>query len=749
VLAREGKLEEAESYLGKAHEIAVAQFPAAKYPRGHDELAQSWCDLGRVAQARGDFAKARGLFEKAIHNYEDRLSQAFPEGHPSIARTLADLGRVSWSDGDCPAAKRYFQQSLDMRKRLYPAVAFPAGHPLLANALRDLGGICLDGGESDQAYRLFKQAAMMDYEVVASFFGGGSEAELLNLVARRFQSLDLVLNAWRHTDVPATDVYPYVWMRRGLVPRLFACRHQAIQGSLENAGSAEYTRYVALRRELSRSLFVSVGNDSNRTSVQLRGLHDLNAMKEELERKLAGRIGTSPREAIERYGRFESLVDALPENSVLIDVVRSARGALRRDLFTHDLRFCDAGYTAFIMAPKRALVCVDLGDAAEIEELAATWQQELASERPPGDAGQRLVRLVWEPLRAHVPAATEVVYVVPDGALCGIPWGALPRPADPGVLLEDFAFAILPNAQFLLEELGERTAGDKGFQRMLAVGAVDYGASDARNAHQGMGLNRVQWPPLEGSRTELDAAVSAAAGRNITLLAGNDATVENVLDHLPEVDCAHLATHGFYVDEQFGSTLKLAAIAHGSHALEKNRNRATVLRRNPLVRSGLALAGANQLGGADELGIPREPVGILTADDIATRNYGDLKLVVLSACETGLGDVANADGTLGLQAAFHMAGARNVIASLWKIDDEATAELMADFYRFLWQENRTPLEALREAQLALLRRVTPTQTGDSRGPDLSTVVPLKSNKAATRTPGTYHWAAFVLSGPGF
>ncbi|MBM4092594.1 MAG: CHAT domain-containing protein [Planctomycetes bacterium] len=741
-------MEEAESYLRKAHEIAVAQFPETKYPRGHDELAQSWCDLGRVAQARGDLDQARGLFEQALHSYEDRLGQAFPQGHPSIARTLADLGRVRWSEGDYPAAKRYFQESLDMRKRLYPTDAFPAGHPLLANALRDLGGVCVDAGEHDEAYRLFKQAARMDYEVVASFFGSGSEAELLNLVARRFQSLDLVLNAWRHTDVPATDVYPFVWMRRGLVPRLFACRQRAIQESLENADSAEYTRYVASRRALSRSLFVSVGSDSARTSVQLGKLHELNAQKEDLERKLAGRIGTSSREAIEQFPRYESLVETLPENSVVIDLVRCVRFKAGKDLFAQGLQDRDAGFTAFILARKRGLACVDLGDAAEIEELAVTWQQELASDRP-GDAGQRLVRLLWEPLHVHFPAATQVVYVVPDGALCGIPWGALPRPADSGVLLEDYAFAILPNAQLLLQQLGQCTPGDNRFQRVLAVGAVDYGTLDAEDANPAMGLKRVQWLPLEGSRTELATTVSAAAGRHITLLSGNEATVEKVLDHLPEVDCAHLATHGFYVDEQFGSTLKLAAIDHGSHSLEKNRNRATVLRRNPLVRSGLALAGANQLGGADELGVPREPVGILTADDIATRNCEDLKLVVLSACETGLGDVANADGTLGLQAAFHMAGARNVIASLWKIDDEATAEIMADFYRLLWQENRTPLEALREAQLTFLRRLKPTQTGDSRGPDLSTVVPLKSNNAATRTPGAYHWASFVLSGPGF
>ena len=77
---------------------------------------------------------------------------------------------------------------------------------------------------------------------------------------------------------------------------------------------------------------------------------------------------------------------------------------------------------------------------------------------------------------------------------------------------------------------------------------------------------------------------------------------------------------------------------------------------------------------------------------------------MLSACETGLGLVGGGEGVFGLQRAFHLAGAHNVVASLWKVDDQATAALMALFYDRLWQQGKPPLEALREAQLALYRQ---------------------------------------------
>lgn len=145
--------------------------------------------------------------------------------------------------------------------------------------------------------------------------------------------------------------------------------------------------------------------------------------------------------------------------------------------------------------------------------------------------------------------------------------------------------------------------------------------------------------------------------------------------------------------------------------------------------------------------------GILTADAIAAMPLADLQLAVLSACETGLGDVAGGEGVFGLQRAFHQAGTKNVVVSLWKVNDEPTAALMRLFYRNLWEQNLPPLEALRQAQLSLYRhpaQVTALASA-TRGPNFNKVVKLVEGGIVEPTAprsSPRRWAAFVLSGTG-
>jgi CHAT domain-containing protein len=163
-----------------------------------------------------------------------------------------------------------------------------------------------------------------------------------------------------------------------------------------------------------------------------------------------------------------------------------------------------------------------------------------------------------------------------------------------------------------------------------------------------------------------------------------------------------------------------------------------------LVLSGLVFAGANQGDAPDR--------GILTAEAIVGLRLDDMDLAVLSACETGLGEVAGGEGVFGLQRAFHIAGARNVAASLWKVDDDATAALMVLFYRNLWIEKKEPLEALRQAQLHLYRH--PEQIpglAKTRGVDFTErELPKVDDDPAVKETRTHarKWAAFVLSGDG-
>ena len=240
--------------------------------------------------------------------------------------------------------------------------------------------------------------------------------------------------------------------------------------------------------------------------------------------------------------------------------------------------------------------------------------------------------------------------------------------------------------------------------------------------------------------------------------------IENSLRQLlPSAGYVHLATHGFFADPKFhsdfGHEVQGEQLSAGAHELAAGLQTG-VTTRNPLLLSGIVLAGANLPPQTDSLGLPTGQDGILTAEEIVSLDLRNTELVVLSACDTGLGPVAGGEGVMGLTRAFHLAGARNVVASLWKVDDRATAVLMRLFYHHLWTE-KPPIEALRQAQLTLYRR--PELLDDSaqldrlvasRGLDVNRPLPVPaappkpSPGSPARTTPARHWAAFILSGPG-
>jgi CHAT domain-containing protein len=256
------------------------------------------------------------------------------------------------------------------------------------------------------------------------------------------------------------------------------------------------------------------------------------------------------------------------------------------------------------------------------------------------------------------------------------------------------------------------------------------------------------WRELPGTLDELNAVTQLARPRAVVRLQGANAGTAQLLRELPRARWAHIATHGFFADPSIPSVLRPDPKLFSSIG----RERVGAGLRNPLVLSGLVLAGANRPS-ADVDGSTRDDLGILTAEAIAGLPLQDLELVVLSACETGLGLVGGGEGVFGLQRAFHLAGAHNVVASLWKVDDQATAALMAIFYDQLRREHKPAIEALRTAQLRLYHH--PECIGElakARGtPDFDKLVqrpePGPDRATAEHAP-IEKWAAFVLSGWG-
>jgi CHAT domain-containing protein/Tfp pilus assembly protein PilF len=719
------KQEEAEAVAREVLAMNRALYPKARYPDGHAYLANSLHNLGILLQDRGKLDDAEALLRECLQMRRALFPpKRFARGHPDLAATLDNLGVLRAEQGDRAGAEALYREALAMRRRLYPPEHFPAGHPLLAITLGNLGSLRHQQGDRAGAAAFLDKALRMQRAVTEGLLAGAAEAEMLNHLAHVPLTRDHYLSVTHSLADQDAASYLAVWQTRSLLARWLAQRRLSLLASADPDIRALDRRLTETRRELAQ-LLLAGGAGAGR-------VRELADRKEQLEKELARRL---PAVAAfqESAGRTPAdLQRALPAGMAFIDLLRyvrfeyptgKGRGAGRR---THY-------YVAFVLGRDQPLRRVELGPAAAIEEAASAVGEAIRKPKSEDRQAAALGRLLWAPLAAQLPPGTETIYLVPDAALTGVPWAALPGKKAGMVLLEDYALAVVPHGHFLLETLaGARQ--HRGQDMLLAVGDVAYDRPPAA---------ALSWPALPGTARELDRVLGLAGKRLAVVRRGPAASTGQLLTDLPQTRWAHLATHGFFADAKLRSVL---------HLSEKDDERGGtgekigVGARNPLVLSGLVLAGANRTA-ADA---PADR-GILTAEAIAGLNLDEMELAVLSACDTGRGEVAGGEGVFGLQRAFHIAGARNVIASLWQVDDEATAALMGLFYHQLWIEKKTPLEALRQAQLTLYHH--PERIGQLarlRGPDFEKAarLPATSGAASARRSPARLWAGFILSGLG-
>jgi CHAT domain-containing protein len=444
----------------------------------------------------------------------------------------------------------------------------------------------------------------------------------------------------------------------------------------------------------------------------------------------------------------------LPQGSAFIDLFRYT-------LFEQDPKVAGRPgekstphYLAFVLT-RDTIQRVELGEAALAEAALDGWLRAL--QEPGGAPATDVLRgRLWEPLARCLPAGTDTVYLAPDGALSRLPWAALPGDKLGTVLLERYTFAVVPHGRFLLARLRERKTDEQG-ARQLAVGGIRYddrpapAASPAGEQVTALPPERDgalgHWSELLGTALEVER-LRALAGPAVQTLTGREASSARLLRELPRARLAHLATHGFFAQKAFLDEQRREQEQWKTWQLQEKQTTALVGlgARNPLAFSGLVCAGANRPEEAGPDG------GVLTGEALISLPLEKMQLAVLSACQTGLGVEANGECVYGLQRAFHVAGCKNVVASLWRVDDYATAALMERFYEHLLRDRLPPLESLRKAQLAMRLHYDPVE-GELRdrgqGPRV-TAGPRSTKPAAPRKeplPPRY-WAAFVLSGLG-
>lgn len=365
-------------------------------------------------------------------------------------------------------------------------------------------------------------------------------------------------------------------------------------------------------------------------------------------------------------------------------------------------------YVAFVMPKSGPVAAVPLGSVAEIDGRVATLRKALQTPRGGFEEPARgLHDALVAALEPHLGGAKHLV-VAPGGALSLVPFAALVG-GDGKFLVERYTITYVSSGRDLMRVGDGASAGAPA----LLVGAPAYDdAGDGAKLPDDQ-RKALRFGALQGTAQEIAALGKIVPGA--TVITGAAASERALKAARPPV-LLHVATHGFFLagdDKAIAGARALEFDAGtGPAAAEPTEGaRLWLTQAGPLLRSGLALAGANARIGRDD--------GILTALEVASMDLRGTELVVLSACETGVGEVDAGEGVYGLRRALTIAGARAQVMSLWKVDDAATRDLMIDYYKGLAKGTGRG-EALRAAQQGLLA------------------------DAKRRHP--YYWAAFIPSG---
>jgi CHAT domain-containing protein len=508
----------------------------------------------------------------------------------------------------------------------------------------------------------------------------------------------------------------------------------------------------ATRARLANLVVRSIGTLKPETYRRL--VEEASQEKEAAERALAARSSPFRREQARAKIGFAEVASALPKGSALVGYFSytqfplptgsvSPAGADNTADRTVLRQAPTPSYLAFVLRfGERGPEVVPLGGAASIDSLVLRWRDgvlpwgawrplhgtpraigglssdgESTKEEAFRRVGTDLRKRVWDPIAAHLRGVNRV-FVVPDGALNLLSFAALPA-GDAGYLIErgllihylsaerDIAaggvpsrqgegLMVLGGANFEHIPRSPSPAATRG-KRSRAPAAETLPTATFRGPRSDCeAFATMMFASLPGTNVEAERVADVWKRRSGSLdvlkLRGEGAG-EAAFKHLvPGRRVLHLATHGFFLDERCVEGLPRARSSLGEAA--------PVAVENPLLRAGLVLAGANRR----HLAKPGEEDGILTAEEVASLDLTASEWVVLSACDTGLGRVAMGEGVLGLRRAFQIAGARTVIMSLWKVDDQATMQWMQRLYQARWGRGMETAEAVRAASLQMLEQ---------------------------------------------
>ena len=721
-----GDFKSAEFYYKQALEIQK------KLSLWRPDYAGSLHNLGNLYSNLGDYEVAEPYYTQALEIRKEILG----EEDPDYASSLNSLGILYFNMGDCKVAESYYQQALEIRKK-----ALGVEHPDYASSLNVLGALYSHMGDYKAAEPYFQQALEIrkkalgeehpDYISTEVFY-----AYLLSKTSREmaaYQILDKNFSKiakqvasnfewltdnqkevyWKKESSFYEDLSFFANEAAQKVPEAVGLNYNGalltksklLEGKITKKDY--YLEIDELMEELDyrKKLLAKLESEG---SIEKSRLYKLNFEVDSLDKRLELSWPEYAQQKKNLLITWDQVQQNLEEGEAAIEFVRFKN---KSDSLIY--------YNALVLKkgdsqPRLIQLC------AEQDLQAITADKGYSA----------YYGLVWQPMESAL-EGIKTIYYAPTGELYNVPFHAIYAPKSTGdeivpeklsrmgnvlypeyakteqdaaYLMDRYTLHQLTSTRYLAMGLKQKAVEPMG-STLAMVGAVNYDylpgrittptknkKGETQNRSSNYAYGKLDY--LEGTKTEVDLInqqVSTASWQT-TVLEGNEATEEKItqLEGKESREILHLATHGFaFPAYDFQDT------TISQNSLKYSYRYST----NPMVRSGLILAGGNWAWtGSDTLtSVGAEQNGILTALEVSQLNLKKTKLVVLSACETGLGKIEGNEGTFGLKRGFKLAGVEQLIVSLWSIPDQETQELMSLFYSDLTQ-TKSPTLSFQKAQ---------------------------------------------------
>ena len=679
--------------------------------------------LGKISKIRGDYVKFYSYYKRS----SKIIKKTFGVDHPNYAVAAHELVNTFVLRNSDNIVLKTDLAKINIFKKFYTTIgstyvkAFGPRNLVVAALKSDAAKLYGLLSEFETVHNLLVSVLKIETDLIDQVMGFTSEDQKIEFLSSKkwqiYELLSLVAQHLSQNPTARKDAFNAWLKRKGVILEAQKRFQEALIYSDDPQAIKTFQKLSRVRTQLSRLTFADLGKQD--IDTYKKKIAYLESQKQELETKLSRLSQAYALSKKIAKADCEKIAKSLPDNTVLIDFARvemfnfKAKEKEKKWLAPH--------YLAFILHSGKGnkVGMVDLGNAEKIDKAVTAFKKEISNikdvkDGKPIKASGKVYDLVFEPLKKDLGDIKEI-FISPDGNLNLIPFEVIQGP-DGRYLIEDYTFNYLAAGRDLLRFGQIKNKGDKALLmgdpdfdmgtdektstlRKLALAKVDHKGMTRRSSD----MKEFNFSRLPGARQEVKAIQSLLGEDKSELYTGKQA-LEEVLRLRGTPSILHLATHGFFLKDQDLDNIPPDSTARGfdSFSIPVKRKGVKVRIENPMLRSGFALAGANK-----SLQVMDEQMddGIVTSEEILGLRLRGTDMVVLSACDTGLGDVSTGEGVFGLRRAFAQAGAKSLIMSMWSVPDKETRELMIEFYKNIKSSKMNRCQALRQAALKEMKIV--------------------------------------------